>query len=98
MSPAARKHGPAKDLLHATLSLLNTLLPMLYAVAALAYVVDFFREDPLARKATRPLLAIVVALHAGYLTLRTGLYEHIPLASVFEVMTTVAFAVALVYL
>jgi len=83
--------------LHATLSLLNTLLPMLYAVAALAYVVDFFREDPLARKATRPLLAIVVALHAGYLALRTGLYEHIPLASVFEVMTTVAFAVALVY-
>jgi ABC-type uncharacterized transport system permease subunit len=84
--------------LHATISLLNTLLPMLYAIAALAYLVDFFRDDPLAEKAAWPLLVLVVALHATYLALRTSLYEHIPLASMFEVMTVVAFAVAVVYL
>lgn len=84
--------------MHATISLLNTLLPIMYAMAALAYMIDFFREDQLARTATRPLLGIVVVLHAVYLALRTGLYEHIPLASIFEVMTTVAFAVAVVYL
>ena len=84
--------------MHATINLLNTLLPMLYALAALAYLVDFFREDPLARRAARPLLGIVVGLHAIYFALRTSLYEHIPLASIFEVMTTVAFAVAVVYL
>lgn len=84
--------------MHATISLLNILLPMLYAVAALAYLLEFVREDPLARKAARPLLGLVVGLHALYLGLRIGLYEHVPLASIFEVMTTVAFAVAVVYL
>lgn len=83
--------------MHASLSLLNTLLPMLYGMAALAYLIDFFRDDPLARRAARPLLAAVIGLHAFYLALRTGLYEHVPLASIFEVMTTVAFAVAVVY-
>ena len=83
--------------MQATLSLLNTLLPMLYGMAALAYMVDFFREDPLAIRVARPLLAATVILHACYLALRTGLYEHIPLASIHEVMTTVSLAVAVVY-
>ena len=83
--------------MQATISLLNTLLPMLYALAALVYLVDFFREDELAARMTRPFLGLVVSVHALYLILRTGLYEHIPLASLFEVMTTVAFAVSAVY-
>jgi len=82
---------------HATISLLNTLLPMLYGIAAINYAIDFFREDALARRIARPLLGIVVGLHALYMALRTGLYEHIPLASIFEVMTSVAFAVSAVY-
>ena len=84
--------------MHATINLLNTLLPMLYAVAAINYSIDFFREDPFAKRIARPLLGTVVGLHVLYLALRTGLYEHIPLASIFEVMTTVAFAVSAVYL
>lgn len=84
--------------MQATISLLNTLLPMLYAISALGYAVDFFRDDPVARKIARPLLGTIVTLHVLYIGLRTGLYEHIPLASIFEVMTTVALAVALVYL
>lgn len=83
--------------MQATLSLINTLLPMLYGIAAIAYAVDFFREDPLVMRGARPILAGTVALHALYLALRTVLYEHIPLASLYEVMTTVAFAVAVVY-
>src|SRR6185369_16595988 len=71
---------------------------MLYAITALAYMVDFLRDDPLARGATRPLLFTVASLHAVYLCLRTVLYEHVPLASIFEVMTIVAFAVVIVYL
>src|SRR5262245_41816320 len=71
---------------------------MLYGMAAMVYTVDFFREDPLATRVARPFLAVTVGLHTGYLALRTALYEHIPLASIHEVMTTVAFAVAVVYL
>lgn len=78
--------------------LLNILLPMLYAAAAIAYALDFFREDPLAARATRPLLLAVVALHGVYLVARTVAFRHPPLASLFEVMTFIAFAVALVYL
>lgn len=84
--------------MHATINLLNTLLPMLYAVAALNYAIDFFREDPFAKRVAGPLLAGVVGLHVLYMGLRTILYEHLPLASIFEVMTTVAFAVSVVYL
>jgi len=84
-------------ILNAAIHLLNTLLPMLYALAALAYAVDFFRDDRLATKATRPMLVLVIVLHAMYLALRTLSYKHIPLASISEVMTTTAFAVTVVY-
>lgn len=82
----------------AVLHLLSTLLPMLYAVATLVYALDFFREDPFAGRAARPLLLTVVSLHGLYLVLRTVVYRHPPLASIYEVMTFIAFAVALVYL
>ena len=83
--------------MHAAISLLNTLLPMLYAIAAMNYSIDFFREDPFAKRMNVPLLSTVTVLHALYLALRTIMYAHVPLASLAEVMTTIAFAVALVY-
>ena len=82
----------------ATIRLLNTMLPMLYALAVVAYAVDFFREDPFAARAARVLMETILVLHALFIGLRTALYEHVPLASTAEVMTTVAFALALVYL
>jgi ABC-type uncharacterized transport system permease subunit len=82
----------------AALHLLNVLLPVLYAVAALVYALDFFRGDPLARTGRRFALGSVLALHALYLVLRTVAYEHPPMASMFEVVSVVAFAVAIVYL
>jgi len=79
------------------IDLVNTLLPMLYAVATMNYSIDFFREDPFAKRMNRPLLGTVVGLHALYVVLRTLMYGHIPLASPAEVLTMVALAVALVY-
>jgi ABC-type uncharacterized transport system permease subunit len=84
--------------MNAAVQLLNTLLPMLYAVAVMVYALDFFREDPFAARAARPLLLTVVVLHGGYLALRTVAYRHPPLASLFEVMTFIALAVTVVYL
>ncbi len=82
----------------AAVRLSNTLLPMLYALAVLAYAADFYGGDPRAARVARRLLAVVIGLHALYLGLRTALYGHVPLASTPEVMTTVALAVAVVYL
>lgn len=81
----------------AAIHLLNTLLPMLYAVAAMNYSIDFFRDDPFARRMTRPLLGAVLASHTTYLVLRIAAFGHVPLASLAEVLTCVALAVAVVY-
>lgn len=79
------------------INLLNTLLPMLYAIATVNYSIDFFREDPFAKRIARPLLGVVLTLHLLFIALRTAQYEHLPMASIFEVMTLVAFALAAVY-
>jgi HemX protein len=72
-------------------------LAAIYATAVLAYAVDFIRCDARAARAARRLLELVLVLHASYLALRTARFGHVPLASVPEVLTSVAFAVALVY-
>jgi ABC-type uncharacterized transport system permease subunit len=77
--------------------LVNTILPLLYALTVAAYAADFFREDPFARSAARRLMELTLLLHAVHIALRTALYDHVPLASLAEVATTVAFAVSLVY-
>lgn len=76
----------------------SAVLPVLYALAAVAYAADFFlRGDARAARAARVLMDNALGLHACYLALRTALYGHVPLASTAEVLTTVAFAVALVH-
>ena len=77
--------------------LVNTLLPLMYALTLTAYAADFFREDAFARRAARRLMELTLLLHAAHLALRTALYDHVPLASPAEMATTVAFAVSLVY-
>jgi ABC-type uncharacterized transport system permease subunit len=78
--------------------LVNTLLPLTYALTLTAYAADFFREDAFARRAARRLMELTLLLHAAHLALRTALYDHVPLAAPAEMATTVAFAVSLVYL
>ena len=78
--------------------LVNTLLPLTYALTLTAYAADFFREDTFARRAARRLMELTLLLHAAHLALRTALYDHVPLAAPPEMATTVAFAVSLVYL
>ena len=77
--------------------LLNTLLPMLYALAVAAYALEFFREDRLAGRVARRLMRLVLGLHFTYLALLTARYAHLPLASAGELMTMVAFAAATTY-
>jgi ABC-type uncharacterized transport system permease subunit len=82
----------------AAIRLLNTLLPIAYALSVLGYLADFVREDPVALRVGRALLQSAVVLHAAYLALRTVDYGHVPLASLSEVLTSVAFGLAVVYL
>jgi hypothetical protein len=81
----------------AVIRLLNVVLPMLYALAVAAYAVDFWREEKDAARAARRLMDVLLVGHVLYLAARTAAFEHVPLASTPEVLTTVALAVALVY-
>lgn len=83
--------------MNVVLQILNVVLPTLYAVTVLAYALDFFRADAFARRAERPLLVAAILLHVLHLLLRTAVFAHPPVASIFEVMSCVALAVALVY-
>jgi ABC-type uncharacterized transport system permease subunit len=84
--------------MNAALHLLNVALPILYAFAVAAYAVDFARGDTRAVLVARRLMEITLGLHAVYLAVRTTAFGHVPLSSVMEVLTSVAFAVALVYM
>jgi len=78
--------------------LVNTILPLMYALTVAAYAADFFRDDAFGRAAARRLMELTLVLHAVHIAVRTALYDHVPLASLAELLTTVAFAVSLVYI
>ncbi len=79
------------------LSVVNVLLPVLYAGLAGVYAVLLFRDLPAARLLAPRLLAATIVVHAGFLlgeVLGTGRH---PLANMFELFTFVALAMAVSY-
>jgi ABC-type uncharacterized transport system permease subunit len=78
--------------------LLRTVAPILYGLAAANNAVLFLREDAHARRAATPLLVLSLSVHGAEIFLR-GLSKGIlPIGNVFESLSAIAFAVALVYL
>jgi HemX protein len=81
-----------------TLTVLNGLVPVGYLVALLGYLVVFVNQKTALGPWVTGFTRLLVGLHAGYLVLSGIEYEHVPLASTWESLTFIAFAVALVYL
>lgn len=81
-----------------TLAVLNGLIPVGYLVALLGYLVVFVKQ----RSGFGPWVTGfawgMVAVHLTYLVLSGVEYAHVPLASTWESLTVIAFAMALVYL
>ncbi len=80
------------------LGLLLGALPVLYAVAFVAYLLVFVTEDRLVRRLARPLLLVAVAANVAYLLGFTLFFEHIPLVNVYQAVGVVGFALAAIYL
>jgi len=80
------------------LDLMGALLPLLYCVAAINYGVYFVRKDPFAERTCTRLLVAVVSLHLVFLLLRVFILERFPIATLAEMFSVVAFAIAAVYL
>jgi len=80
------------------ISLINTLLPLLYFISTYLYGKYLFLEDKFAERFMSTILFITVGVHFVEVALRTWHYHHFPLASVFEAMSVLAFAAVLIYL
>ena len=80
------------------IDLLTTLLPLLYALAMVNYIVYLVRGDPFSERTCTPFLTAVFLLHLAYFGLSTALYGRAPINSMPAVISAVALAVAGVYL
>jgi ABC-type uncharacterized transport system permease subunit len=76
---------------------LTTLVPLLYVVTVIDYFIFFLRDHSFAGRTLGPALKVTLAAHVLYLVSFTLAHNHFPLATVFEVMTTLSLAIALVY-
>lgn len=80
------------------LQLLNTILPLGYLLATIAYLAVFTGEPRWADRWATPVALSVAGIHLVYLALCALVYEHVPVANSWEGFTFMAFAIAVVYL
>lgn len=80
------------------IDLFTALLPLLYGLAAANYSVYFVRREPFAERTCTPFLLATVGLHGVFLLVRYLHFDRYPIATLPEVLTVIALAVASVYL
>lgn len=78
--------------------LLATLLPILYGLVSVAYVLVFFRNHPLARRVAPGALAATLGLHVVYLALLAAHQRRVPVATSFESLSALSLALGIAYL
>jgi HemX protein len=81
-----------------TVDVLNILLPLLYGGLLFLYGKSFFKTVSRADKLKTALLTVTVIIHLIYVVLRTVLFNHPPITTPFEIMTIIAFCIAVAYL
>ena len=80
------------------INILNVLLPIMYAITIIDYVLYFFRQQSFVTRYPGIMLRISVAVHLADLFFRSIFYNHFPIANIFEALSAIAFAVAIVYM
>ena len=76
----------------ALIDLLIALLPLMYGLAAVNYLLWFVRRDPFAAKFSTPWMLATVGVHALFLSLRALHFERHPIGNMAESLSVVAFA------
>ena len=76
---------------------LTLALPVLYFGTVWTYAKAFFKDSPVAKQVKTPLLLLTLAVHTLYLLLRTFLFKHPPITTLFEIMSIIAFSIAVAY-
>ena len=80
-----------------SISILNTILPLLYFTAFAVYVYDFFNEKKSVSNSKRIVLFITLIFHVYYLISRTVEFDHPPITSKFEIFSIIAASIAFSY-
>jgi ABC-type uncharacterized transport system permease subunit len=73
-------------------------LPILYAGLVTVYGIAFFSTSAGVERLRRPYITVLVVLHILYLGLRTVVFDHPPITTVFEIMTLLSAAMTIAYL
>ena len=80
------------------LQLLNVLLPLGYLLAVVLYGTLYISETPWSTKVAPRFAQGLALVHGGYLALAGAVFEHVPVANMWEGMTFIAFALTAVYI
>ncbi len=80
------------------IDILEVLLPVFYFITIWAYAKAFFAGHLKAKKVKTPLLVGTLLAHLMYLLVRTATFEHPPITGIFEILSVIAFSIALAYL
>ena len=80
------------------IDLLNTLLPLLYALAMVNYLVYLMRRDPFSERTCTPFLVGVFVVHVAYFVMLSLHRARAPIANMPDAISAVALSVAGVYL
>ncbi|MEW6455154.1 MAG: cytochrome c biogenesis protein CcsA [Acidobacteriota bacterium] len=81
----------------ALISALNTLLPVLYVITTIFYGIYFFKKESFFEKTLKPLILMAISIHASSIILRTIVFKHFPIASLFELLTFLSLAIVIIY-
>ncbi|MGD0338992.1 MAG: cytochrome c biogenesis protein CcsA [Bacteroidota bacterium] len=74
------------------------LLPLLYTFTVWIYARAFFTNAASLEPVKRGFLLITLCIHLAYLLLRTVVFGHPPITTVFEIMSVISFSVSVAYL
>jgi ABC-type transport system involved in cytochrome c biogenesis permease subunit len=79
------------------IDILNIALPVLYFTLVWVYGKAFFADFDWAKQLKSKLLLAIIVIHLLYLIDRTIVFNHPPVTTVFEILTVLAFSVAVAY-
>ena len=83
--------------MHLLISACEFVLPVLYFVTIWAYGKAFFSGSKPAETIKTPFLLGTVVLHASYVIMRTVVFGHPPITSVFEILSLIACTIVVIY-
>jgi ABC-type uncharacterized transport system permease subunit len=78
-------------------NIFNYLLPLFYFALVWTYGKAFFADKHWAKHAKTPILICTIALHLLSLAVRTILFRHPPVTTIFEIFTVLACSISITY-